>query len=61
MDHVPVVVRESARGWETWPDEEVQERGQIYWKTLVSADFTHSGAPYSPECVEGVFSEVRPM
>ena len=44
MDHEPVVVRESAREWETWPDEEVPKRGQIYWKTLVSGDVTHSEA-----------------
>src|SRR5215212_7293908 len=44
MDHEPVVVRESAREWETWPDHEVPKKGQIYWKTLVSADITHSGA-----------------
>jgi hypothetical protein len=30
MDHEPVVVRESAREWETWPDEEVHKKGQIY-------------------------------
>lgn len=44
MDHEPVVVRESAREWETWPDEEVPKRGQIYWKTLVSGDVTRSRA-----------------
>ncbi len=44
MDHEPVVVRESAREWETWPDEEVQKRGRIYWKTLVSGDITPSGS-----------------
>jgi quercetin dioxygenase-like cupin family protein len=44
MDHEPVVVRESAREWETWPDHEVPKQGQIYWKTLVSGDVTHSRA-----------------
>ena len=44
MDHEPVVVRESTREWETWPDQEVQKKGQTYWKTLVSGDITPSGA-----------------
>jgi quercetin dioxygenase-like cupin family protein len=44
MDHEPVVVRESTREWETWPEEEVRKRGRIYWKTLVSGDLTHSEA-----------------
>ena len=44
MDHEPVVVRESAREWETWPDQEVPKKGQTYWKTLVSGDLTHSEA-----------------
>jgi mannose-6-phosphate isomerase-like protein (cupin superfamily) len=44
MDHEPVVVRESTREWETWPDQEVQKKGQTYWKTLVSGDITHSEA-----------------
>ena len=44
MDREPVVVQENAREWETWPDEEVAKRGQVYWKTLVSGDLTHSEA-----------------
>lgn len=44
MDHEPVIVRESAREWETWPDHGVPKKGQIYWKTLISGDVTHSGA-----------------
>jgi quercetin dioxygenase-like cupin family protein len=44
MDREPVVVEESAREWETWPDEEIAEKGLIYWKTLVSADLTRSEA-----------------
>jgi quercetin dioxygenase-like cupin family protein len=44
MDREPVVVQQSTRGWETWPDEEIAERGLVYWKTLVSGDLTHSEA-----------------
>jgi quercetin dioxygenase-like cupin family protein len=44
MDREPVVVEESAREWETWPEEEVAARGLVYWKTLLSADLTHSEA-----------------
>jgi quercetin dioxygenase-like cupin family protein len=42
MDCEPGVVEESAREWETWPDEEVADRGSVYWKTLVSGDLTRS-------------------
>ena len=44
MDREPVVVDESTRRWETWPDEEVAARGLVYWKTLLSADVTPSEA-----------------
>ena len=44
MDREPVVVQESTREWETWPAEDMAERGLVYWKTLVSGDLTHSEA-----------------
>ena len=44
MNREPVVVQESAREWETWPDEEVIRKGLVYWKTLVSGDVTRSDA-----------------
>ena len=44
MDREPIVVQESAREWETCPDEDVAERGLVYWKTLVSGDLTQSEA-----------------
>ena len=44
MDREPVVVQESNREWETWPDEEVAKKGLAYWKTLLSSDVTHSEA-----------------
>ena len=44
MNREPVVVQESAREWETWPDEEIAEKGLVYWKTLDSGDLTQSEA-----------------
>ncbi len=44
MDREPVIVDESARDWQTWPEEEVAQRGLVYWRTLVSGDVTHSEA-----------------
>jgi quercetin dioxygenase-like cupin family protein len=44
MDREPVVVQESTREWETWPDEEITEKGLVYWKTLLSGNLTHSEA-----------------
>jgi hypothetical protein len=44
MDREPVVIDEGTREWKTWPDEEVAARGLVYWKTLLSADLTHSEA-----------------
>lgn len=44
MDHEPVVVEESALEWESWKNEEVPQKGLVYWKTLVSGDLTRSSA-----------------
>ena len=44
MDREPVVVQEGAREWETWPDEEVRQKGLVYWRTLISGDLTPSEA-----------------
>jgi hypothetical protein len=44
MDREPVVVQESTREWETWPGEEIAEKGLVYWKTLLSGNLTHSEA-----------------
>ena len=38
----PSFVDEAEREWETWPDTLVEERGHIFWKTLVSGDVTPS-------------------
>jgi mannose-6-phosphate isomerase-like protein (cupin superfamily) len=44
MDREPVIVDESTREWETWPDEEVSRKGLVYWRTRISGDVTHSEA-----------------
>jgi mannose-6-phosphate isomerase-like protein (cupin superfamily) len=44
MGSEPVVVQESAREWETWPEEEVPRKGLVYWRTLISGDVTRSEA-----------------
>jgi mannose-6-phosphate isomerase-like protein (cupin superfamily) len=38
----PVVVDEAAREWETWPEEQLEQRGHVAWKTLISAGLTAS-------------------
>ena len=38
----PAFVDETEREWETWPEALVEERGRIFWKTLVSGDLTPS-------------------
>jgi quercetin dioxygenase-like cupin family protein len=40
----PAFVHDSDRQWETWPEPLVEERGRIFWKTLVSGDVTPSDA-----------------
>ncbi len=44
MNREPVVVREGDLEWGTWEDEgDVQDRGLVYFKTLISGDVTRSG------------------
>ncbi len=38
----PVVVYEDTRKWETWPQQDVAQRGAVRWKTLISAGRTPS-------------------
>lgn len=45
MGTEPVVVIKSERTWETWPEDQLAERGAVWWKTLISADRTPSDAP----------------
>lgn len=44
VNREPVVVQESDHKWETWTDEDVAQKGLVYWKTLISGDVTHSNA-----------------
>jgi mannose-6-phosphate isomerase-like protein (cupin superfamily) len=44
MSAKPVVVHEDQREWEGWPEEEVAERGDTRWKTLISAGLTPTSA-----------------
>lgn len=44
MSHEPVVVRESDLEWETWQEEDVAQRGLVYWRTLISGGVTQSEA-----------------
>ncbi len=42
MDRGPIVSREGDQEWETWSEEEIPERGLVYWKTLISRGVTRS-------------------
>jgi quercetin dioxygenase-like cupin family protein len=42
MSSEPVVVHEHDREWQSWPLEQVAERGDVRWKTLISAGLTRS-------------------
>jgi quercetin dioxygenase-like cupin family protein len=42
MDSEPVVVDQESREWEAWPAEQVVQRGEAEWKTLISAGLTRS-------------------
>src|SRR3712207_3597403 len=44
MSSEPVVVSTADREWETWPADQVGERGTVWWKTLISAGVTPSDA-----------------
>jgi quercetin dioxygenase-like cupin family protein len=39
---VVVVMHEHDREWQSWPQEQVAERGNVRWKTLISAGLTRS-------------------
>jgi quercetin dioxygenase-like cupin family protein len=42
MNPHPAVVEQEAREWEAWPAEQVAQRGEAEWKTLISAGLTRS-------------------
>ena len=42
MERGPIVSRESDKEWETWDEEDVPQKGLVYWKTLISKGVTRS-------------------
>jgi quercetin dioxygenase-like cupin family protein len=44
MADEPVIVDAADHEWETWPDEQLGERGRVWWKTLIDGDATGSRA-----------------
>lgn len=44
MKYAPVIADARAGDWEGWPAGQVAERGDVQWKTLISAGLTPSGA-----------------
>ena len=42
MNAEPAVVEQEAREWEAWPAEQVAQRGEAEWKTLISAGLTRT-------------------
>ena len=42
MERGPIVSREADREWETWSEEDIPQRGLVYWKTLISKGVTRS-------------------
>jgi mannose-6-phosphate isomerase-like protein (cupin superfamily) len=44
MANEPIVVSESERSWQTWPPEQLAQRGAVWWKTFITADLTPSSA-----------------
>jgi mannose-6-phosphate isomerase-like protein (cupin superfamily) len=44
VNHEPVIADAGAGDWEGWPRDQVAERGDVQWKTLISAGLTPTGA-----------------
>ena len=42
MERGPIVSREADREWESWGEEDVPNKGLVYWKTLISRGVTRS-------------------
>jgi mannose-6-phosphate isomerase-like protein (cupin superfamily) len=42
MSAEPVVVHEDEREWQGWREEQITERGEVQWRTLISAGLTPS-------------------
>jgi mannose-6-phosphate isomerase-like protein (cupin superfamily) len=44
IDQAPVIVDGASASWESWPPDQLEQRGDVQWKTLISAGLTPSGA-----------------
>ena len=42
MGRGPIVSREVDQEWETWSEEDIPQKGLVYWKTLISKGVTRS-------------------
>jgi mannose-6-phosphate isomerase-like protein (cupin superfamily) len=42
MERGPIVSREVDQEWETWSEEEIPQKGLVFWKTLISKGLTRS-------------------
>jgi quercetin dioxygenase-like cupin family protein len=42
MERGPIVSREVDQEWETWSEEDIPQKGLVYWKTLISKGVTRS-------------------
>jgi quercetin dioxygenase-like cupin family protein len=42
--HRPVIADTGAGDWEGWPTDQVAERGDVRWQTLISAGLTPTGS-----------------
>jgi quercetin dioxygenase-like cupin family protein len=42
MERGPIVSREVDQEWETWDEEDIPQKGLVYWKTLISKGVTRS-------------------
>ena len=39
-----MIVDAASASWESWPPDQLEQRGDVQWKTLISAGLTPSGA-----------------
>ena len=42
MERGPIMSREVDQEWETWSEEDIPQKGLVYWKTLISKGVTRS-------------------
>jgi quercetin dioxygenase-like cupin family protein len=40
QDLAPVIVDAASASWESWPEDQLEQRGDVQWKTLISAGRT---------------------